>query len=109
MKNRCAQGRKEIWSCSAEILQRLTQVRDFQVMLAMEIMDTPFMNSITKHLQYEKRIHSPWYKLYPDIGNLSAWGHDVEKELAKGKGNKIMYFSPTIAASSAASSGVTRL
>ncbi len=56
----------------------------YQVMLAMEIMDTPFMNSITKHLQYEKRINSPWYKLYPDIGNLSAWSHDVEQELAKG-------------------------
>ncbi len=44
-----------------------------QVMLAMEIMDTPFMNSITKHQGYENQIHSPWYKVYPDLGNLSAW------------------------------------
>jgi hexulose-6-phosphate isomerase len=55
-----------------------------QVMLAMEIMDTPFMNSITKHLRYENTIKSPWYKTYPDLGNLSAWGNDVEKELEKG-------------------------
>ncbi len=55
-----------------------------QVMLAMEIMDTPFMNSITKHLWYEEMINSPWYKLYPDLGNLSAWGNNVEKELEKG-------------------------
>lgn len=55
-----------------------------QVMLAMEIMDTPFMNSITKHLWYEGQIRSPWYKVYPDLGNLTAWGSDVEMELEKG-------------------------
>ena len=44
-----------------------------QVMLGMEIMDTPFMNSITKHLGYEGQIASPWYRVYPDLGNLSAW------------------------------------
>ena len=55
-----------------------------QVMLGMEIMDTPFMNSIAKHLWYEELINSPWYRLYPDLGNLSAWGNDVERELAKG-------------------------
>ena len=55
-----------------------------QVMLAMEIMDTPFMNSITKHLWYEEQMKSAWYKVYPDLGNLSAWGNDVEEELQKG-------------------------
>ena len=50
-----------------------------QVMLGMEIMDTPFMNSITKHLVYEKAIHSPFYKVYPDIGNLSAWPENNPK------------------------------
>src|SRR5579872_7181843 len=55
-----------------------------QIMLAMEIMDTPFMNSITKHLFYEQEIRSPWYKVYPDLGNLTAWGNDVEMQLEKG-------------------------
>lgn len=55
-----------------------------QVMLAMEVMDTPFMNSITKHLWYEEQIKSPWYKVYPDLGNLSAWVNDVGIELEKG-------------------------
>lgn len=57
----------------------------YQVMLAMEIMDTPFMNSISKHLVYEKEIASPYYKVYPDIGNLTAWGNDVGAELRKGR------------------------
>ena len=61
------------------------QAENAQVMLAMEIMDTPFMNSITKHMAYEKDIHSPWYKLYPDLGNLSAWPeNDPKTELDLG-------------------------
>ncbi len=56
-----------------------------QVMLAMEIMDTPFMNSISKHIKYEKEISSPWYRVYPDLGNLSAWEeNDPEAEIKLG-------------------------
>lgn len=56
-----------------------------QVMLAMEIMDTAFMNSISKHMAYEGMLHSPWYRVYPDLGNLSAWPeNDVDFELAHG-------------------------
>lgn len=56
-----------------------------QVMLAMEIMDTPFLNSISKHMAYEGMIRSPWYKVYPDIGNISAWPeNDVDFELSRG-------------------------
>ncbi|MBQ9485605.1 MAG: L-ribulose-5-phosphate 3-epimerase [Clostridia bacterium] len=59
-----------------------------QVMLGMEIMDTPFMNSVTKYLKYENAIRSPWYKLYPDLGNLSAWtDNNPAKELEKGIGS----------------------
>ena len=56
-----------------------------QVMLAMEIMDTRFLNSVTKHLEYEKEIQSPWYKVYPDMGNTSAWPeNDVDHEFEIG-------------------------
>ena len=55
------------------------------VMLAMEIMDHPFMSSITKYLEYAEMINSPFFKVYPDLGNLSAWPeNDVEFELEKG-------------------------
>jgi len=57
------------------------------VMLANEIMDTSFLNSITKHLFFEKQIASPWLKVYPDVGNLSAWGNDVVSELKMGAGS----------------------
>ena len=55
-----------------------------QVMLGMEIMDTRFMNSITKFSEWDRRINSPWFSVYPDVGNLSAWGNDVPAELQKG-------------------------
>ena len=70
-----------------------------QVMLAMEIMDTPFMNSITKHMGYEAMIRSPWYKVYPDLGNLSAWGENAPaQELARGMGSIVaVHLKDTIA------------
>lgn len=55
-----------------------------QIMLAVEIMDTPFINSITKYLWYDEILNSPWFTVYPDLGNLSAWGNDVDAELEKG-------------------------
>lgn len=55
-----------------------------QVMLAMEIMDHPFMNSILKFMNMKKILHSPWFTVYPDIGNLSAWGNEVVEELTLG-------------------------
>lgn len=55
-----------------------------QVMLAIEIMDTEFLNSIQKYMVYDNLIKSPWLAVYPDIGNLSAWNNDVASELELG-------------------------
>lgn len=55
-----------------------------QVMLSMEIMDTPFMNSISKWKWWDMQMRSPWFTVYPDIGNLAAWRNDVPKELEIG-------------------------
>ncbi|STJ57175.1 L-xylulose 5-phosphate 3-epimerase [Escherichia coli] len=57
-----------------------------QVTLAMEIMDYPLMNSISKALGYAHYLNNPWFQLYPDIGNLSAWDNDVQMELQAGIG-----------------------
>lgn len=55
-----------------------------QVMLAVEIMDHPFMNSILRFANLKKQLDSPWFTVYPDLGNLSAWGNDVAQELMLG-------------------------
>jgi hexulose-6-phosphate isomerase len=55
-----------------------------QVMLAVEIMDTPFINSISRWREYDQLIRSPYFCVYPDLGNLTAWGNDVAAELRSG-------------------------
>ncbi|MDR0921849.1 MAG: L-ribulose-5-phosphate 3-epimerase [Lactobacillales bacterium] len=55
------------------------------VVLAIEIMDDPFINSMTKFYRIKKQIPSPYLQVYPDLGNLSAWGeNDIGYELEKG-------------------------
>ncbi|HCB7789905.1 TPA: L-ribulose-5-phosphate 3-epimerase [Escherichia coli] len=51
---------------------------------AREIMDTAFMNSISKWKKWDEMLASPWFTVYPDVGNLSAWGNDVPAELKLG-------------------------
>lgn len=56
-----------------------------EVVLSIEIMDDPFMNSISKFLKLKKQIRSPYLQVYPDLGNLSAWNdNDVGYELELG-------------------------
>lgn len=57
----------------------------YGVTLSLEIMDDPFLNSITKFKKIKEQIASPWLQVYPDIGNLSAWPeNDVGYELELG-------------------------
>ena len=45
------------------------------VMLAVEIMDTAFMNSISRWKAWDELIASPWVTVYPDVGNRIAAIH----------------------------------
>ncbi|MBF7025607.1 L-ribulose-5-phosphate 3-epimerase [Staphylococcus kloosii] len=57
-----------------------------QVILALEIMDDTFLNSISKYIELKQAVNNhPYLKVYPDVGNLSAWPqNNVPNELAKG-------------------------
>lgn len=57
-----------------------------EVMLDIETMDDPFLNSIEKVEHMKKEIHSPWLQAYPDLGNINAWpendiGSDLENNI----------------------------
>ncbi len=71
----------------AGLVQAVEMASRAQVMLAMEIMDYALMNSISKALGYVHYLNNPWFQLYPDIGNLSAWDNDVQMELVAGRGH----------------------
>nr|WP_011608925.1 L-ribulose-5-phosphate 3-epimerase [Histophilus somni] len=55
-----------------------------QVTIAVEIMDTQFISSISRWKKWDNIIRSPWFTVYPDLGNLSAWNENVSEELKLG-------------------------
>jgi len=56
------------------------------VMLGLENLDTPFVENLSTALSIIREIDSPWLRLYPDIGNLSAAGYYPPDELTLAKG-----------------------
>jgi L-ribulose-5-phosphate 3-epimerase/hexulose-6-phosphate isomerase len=54
------------------------------MMLSIEIMDTEFIGTITRCMEYIEIINSPWLQIYPDFGNLSQWTNVPEDELEIG-------------------------
>jgi predicted hexulose-6-phosphate isomerase len=61
------------------------------VMLAFETMETPFINTVAKAMDWVRRIDSPWLKVYPDIGNITNAakneGGNPVADLESGKGS----------------------
>lgn len=55
------------------------------VMLAVEIMDTRYLNSLSKFEVLNREINSPYFTAYPDVGNISGWNYDVCTELKLSK------------------------
>lgn len=55
------------------------------VMLAMETMENELMTSVQKAKRYVDALCSPWFKIYPDVGNLTASGQNVESDFRTGR------------------------
>ena len=59
------------------------------VMLALENVDGNDVDSVTQAMYFVNVFNSPWFQLYPDIGNLSEHGLDVCAELELGRGHMV--------------------
>lgn len=61
------------------------------VFLGFETMETPFMDTVGKAMEYVRLIGSPYLGIYPDIGNLKnasvLYGNDLVKDIALGGGH----------------------
>jgi len=61
------------------------------VILAFETMETEFMNTVGKAMDYVKQINSPYLQVYPDIGNVAnaalTYGTDPFHDLESGRGH----------------------
>ena len=52
------------------------------VMLSVEIMDTEYLNSLSKFEVLNRAVNSPFFTAYPDVGNINGWNYDTCTELA---------------------------
>lgn len=59
------------------------------VMLGLENVDVPAAESIGKALRFVDAVNSPWFQLYPDMGNLAAAGYYPPDELRLGAGHLV--------------------
>ena len=66
------------------ILQSAEWARQSCVTLALENVDRPTVDSIEKGMRFVQAADTPWFQMYPDIGNLSAMEKDVTHELLTG-------------------------
>lgn len=68
-----------------EGIKNATQLaQKYSVTLAFETMDTPFAGTISKCLNFIKKINLPNLYIYPDLGNLNQFTHDIETEIELG-------------------------
>jgi L-ribulose-5-phosphate 3-epimerase len=66
------------------ILQSAAWARESCVMLALENVECPLVDSIEKALLLVEAADTPWLQVYPDVGNLTAMRKDVARELLLG-------------------------
>jgi len=59
------------------------------VMLGLENVDNPYLESVEKGLRLVQELDSPWFQLYPDMANLAAAGYYPPEELLLAKGHLI--------------------
>lgn len=63
------------------------------ILMGFETMETPFMDTVEKAMEYVKLIDSPYLQIFPDIGNLTnaekIYGVGVVDDLKKGQGHLI--------------------
>lgn len=61
------------------------------IILGFETMETPFMDTVEKSMNYVSKINSPYLGVYPDIGNLKnaslLYGTSVDEDIMIGRGH----------------------
>lgn len=61
------------------------------VTLGFETMETEFMNTVEKSMEYVQKIKSTYLGVYPDLGNITnaakRYGHSVERDIYAGVGH----------------------
>lgn len=63
----------------------------YGIVMGFETMETDFMNTVKKAMDYVDIIESPYLNVYPDVGNITnaavSSGTDADRDLLTGKGH----------------------
>ena len=59
------------------------------VLLAVENVDSELVDSVEKAMRFVKTLNSPWFQVYPDIGNMTAAGYDPLEQLPLTEGHLV--------------------
>ena len=57
------------------------------ILLGFETMETDFMNTVQKAMEYVSLVDSPYLQVYPDVGNLTNATADVAGDIRIGRGH----------------------
>jgi L-ribulose-5-phosphate 3-epimerase len=71
------------------LLQGVLWAAQAGVMLGLENVDVPYLESVEKGLKLVREIDSPWFHLYSDMGNLAAAGYHPPDEIRRAKGELV--------------------
>ncbi|MEM7800637.1 MAG: L-ribulose-5-phosphate 3-epimerase, partial [Chloroflexota bacterium] len=59
------------------------------VMLALENVDGDDVMSVSRAMEFVEEFNSPWFQVYPDVGNLAEHGLDVVAEIKRGQNHYV--------------------
>jgi len=59
------------------------------VLLALENGDSELVDSVEKAMRFVKTLNSPWFQVYPDIGNMTAAGYSPLEQLPLTEGHLV--------------------
>ncbi len=59
------------------------------VMLGLENVDVPIAESVARLMSFVDAVNSPWFQLYPDMGNLAAAGYHPPAEFPLARGHLV--------------------
>jgi L-ribulose-5-phosphate 3-epimerase len=59
------------------------------VVLALENGDSELVDSVEKAMRFVKKLNSPWFQVYPDIGNMTAAGYNPLEQLPLTEGHLV--------------------
>ncbi|MBI9047676.1 MAG: L-ribulose-5-phosphate 3-epimerase, partial [Anaerolineaceae bacterium] len=59
------------------------------ILLALENGDSKLVDSVEKAMHFVNKLNSPWFQVYPDIGNMTAAGYDPLEQIPLSVGHLV--------------------